>query len=146
MTHDLPLYQCHKTVRAVKLIAVCPSPSMYDPADQADGGGFLFWGDGQKPIQVSKAYLAKHQPKEGGYYVRYEDGYESFSPAEAFEGGYKKLHEGTLHVWHFVTETGKRFEVLTDKPLPPHEATIIDAHEVASFDWAALQRLRKASA
>lgn len=26
--------------------------------------------------------------KVGGYYVVYEDGYESWSPAEAFEKGY----------------------------------------------------------
>ena len=30
--------------------------------------------------------MAKHEA--GGYYVRYPDGYESWSPAEAFEEGY----------------------------------------------------------
>ena len=29
--------------------------------------------------------------KVGGYYVVYEDGYKSFSPAEAFESGYKRV-------------------------------------------------------
>ena len=29
----------------------------------------------------------------GGYYVRYEDGYESWSPAEAFEAGYTRVEE-----------------------------------------------------
>jgi hypothetical protein len=42
---------------------------------------------------VSRAYLAKHAPVIGGSYVRYEDGYESFSPAAAFESGYTKVEE-----------------------------------------------------
>lgn len=36
-------------------------------------------------------YMNKHQPQIGGYYVKYADGYESFSPAEAFESGYTKV-------------------------------------------------------
>jgi hypothetical protein len=40
---------------------------------------------------VSSAYMAKHDPQPGGYWVRYEDGYESYSPAEAFEGGYTRI-------------------------------------------------------
>lgn len=42
---------------------------------------------------VSEDWLKKHTPEDesliGGYLVRYEDGYTSWSPAEAFEGGYK---------------------------------------------------------
>lgn len=37
---------------------------------------------------VNSAYMEKHQPKVGGYFVIYTDGYRSFSPAEAFEDGY----------------------------------------------------------
>lgn len=139
----------------MKITHVVLSPSVADPADEF--GACLFYGVGRESesgyvrylsVTVSEDYVKKHQPKVGGYYVRYEDGYESFSPAEAFEGGYKKIHEGTLHVWTFVTETGKRFEVLTDKMITPKmtgDLKIIDAHEVESFDWAALQRLRKES-
>jgi hypothetical protein len=39
-------------------------------------------------IYVSKEYMEKHNPEIGGYYVKYVDGYESFSPSEAFEEGY----------------------------------------------------------
>jgi len=39
-------------------------------------------------FRVSAEYLAKHKPTSGGYYVVYKDGYESFSPAQAFEEGY----------------------------------------------------------
>ncbi len=36
-------------------------------------------------------YMRKHQPKIGGYFVVYKDGYKSFSPAEAFEEGYTRI-------------------------------------------------------
>ena len=38
-------------------------------------------------------FVQKHNPQSGGYYVRYEDGYESYSPAEAFESGYTPIEE-----------------------------------------------------
>lgn len=40
---------------------------------------------------VTRAYLMKHDPKPGGYYVLYGDGYDSYSPAQAFEEGYSRL-------------------------------------------------------
>jgi hypothetical protein len=42
-------------------------------------------------ITVSENYIHKHNPQIGGYYVLYEDGYESFSPADAFESGYSLI-------------------------------------------------------
>lgn len=36
-------------------------------------------------------YMQKHQPRAGGYFVVYKDGYESWSPAEAFEEGYTRV-------------------------------------------------------
>jgi hypothetical protein len=37
-------------------------------------------------LNVSREYLAKHQPQVGGYYIRYpDDGYESFCPADVFD-------------------------------------------------------------
>ena len=33
----------------------------------------------------------KHDPQAGGYYVVYADGYQSFSPAQAFEEGYTRI-------------------------------------------------------
>ena len=42
-------------------------------------------------IAVSYSWDYRHQPQPGGYFVRYEDGYESYSPAEAFESGYREL-------------------------------------------------------
>lgn len=39
-------------------------------------------------VTVDSAYLAKHKPAVGGYYIKYPDGYESWSPADSFESGY----------------------------------------------------------
>ncbi|MCU1338860.1 MAG: hypothetical protein JWO19_4441 [Bryobacterales bacterium] len=43
------------------------------------------------PFFVDQAYMDKHKPDVGGYYVQYDDGYKSFSPAKAFEDGYTRL-------------------------------------------------------
>ncbi len=47
--------------------------------------------DGYAPFPVDAAYIRKHQPQVSGYFVVYEDGYKSFSPAAAFESGYTKI-------------------------------------------------------
>lgn len=81
---EMPRYQSHKKVWALKIAKLEePLPSgdcMFTPADEGYGAIFL-----------PKDYMQKHQPKEGGYYVVYEDGYKSFSPAEAFESGYTEV-------------------------------------------------------
>ncbi len=87
-----PVYQCHKKVRAAKIAEV----TLHDPTDSDPpvefSGGFMFF-DGHAPIPFGVVFWEKHQPKKGGYLVIYEDGYISFSPAEAFEAGYTKLPE-----------------------------------------------------
>ena len=35
--------------------------------------------------------MDRHKPKAGGYYVVYDDGYKSYSPAKAFEEGYVRI-------------------------------------------------------
>lgn len=75
----MPLYRCHKHVRALKIGAVDPH-NMLVPADRTFA-----------PFFVDDAYMAKHAPAVGGYYVVYEDGYTSYSPAKAFEDGYTRV-------------------------------------------------------
>ena len=84
----LPQYQCHKKVWALKIKALEPI--------EGEGGklaGMMMHPEesGYAPITLSGAYMSKHQPKEGGYYVVYDDGYLSWSPADAFESGYTRL-------------------------------------------------------
>lgn len=83
----MPAYKSHKTVHAVKI----------QRAElQDDGSGILIPEDpAYSRRAVSASYMAKHLPAGPGYYVQYEDGYESWSPVKAFEEGYAKLEETT---------------------------------------------------
>lgn len=82
---ELPLYKCHKEVHAGKIKDIFGTP-------EGDGALYLDIGEPKTiPVKVSREYMIRHRPKRGGYYVRYEDGYESWSPAEAFEGGYTRV-------------------------------------------------------
>jgi hypothetical protein len=38
-------------------------------------------------FKVNAEYVNKHKPQAGGYYVLYEGGYKSWSPADVFEAG-----------------------------------------------------------
>jgi hypothetical protein len=88
-TPALPRYRSHKIVEAAKILDVIH----YSSSAIADGWGGVLRLDGFGSWRVQAEYVAKHDPKEGGYYVRYADGYESFSPAEAFEEGYTLIED-----------------------------------------------------
>lgn len=72
---DLPVYQCHKQVRALKLQSV-------------SGTVIAFVDERYPPMSVDAAMYLRYSPTAGDYYVVYEDGYTSFSPCKAFEEGY----------------------------------------------------------
>lgn len=81
---NLPIYTCHKRVQAVKIDEIIK--------DEISGGYLLIYNlDRRYGVKVSDAYLERHKPTVGGYYIKYQDGYESFSPAQAFEEGYTKV-------------------------------------------------------
>ena len=83
----LPRYKCHKEVRALKIASVHRA-SKFAP-DAAVGRLFISPEDERfESVEVSEEYVEKHNPQVGGYYVVYEDGYKSYSPAKAFEEGY----------------------------------------------------------
>lgn len=87
-TVAMPRYQCHKVVHALKIASVQRNPK---PGDY-DGCALITPADeGYAPFEVDAAYVKKHDPRPGGYYVLYENGYKSFSPAQAFEGGYTRM-------------------------------------------------------
>lgn len=77
---EMPVYKCHKKVWALKIAGIV--------GDQHGGWYFQPAEPGYGMVPLSPEYVAKHKPEVGGYYVVYEDGYTSFSPAEAFEEGY----------------------------------------------------------
>ena len=99
----LPTYRSHKIVQAAKILEI-------QGYSDGSGANLLCLADlsaetgAMIEIGVTRAYFLKHQPKAGGYYVLYPDGYESWSPAEAFEEGYTKVE--------------------ADTPYPPREETL----------------------
>lgn len=99
MAQSMPQYVCHKRVGALKIKQVIkhahPDPKADDAAFEASAefqGAHLFFEDeGFGPLPVDAAWYRKHDPAPGGYYVVYEDGYKSYSPAKAFEDGYTRI-------------------------------------------------------
>ena len=81
---EIPRYTCNKKVRAAKITKI--------ENHESDGthSNTLYFGEISESKLISHAYMKKHEPRVGGYYVLYKDGYESFSPADAFEDGYTK--------------------------------------------------------
>lgn len=76
----LPRYKSHKEVHALKIKQI---------ESHMDGSATITPIEaGYDSFIVPSEYVNKHCPHAGGYYVVYKDGYESFSPAVAFESGY----------------------------------------------------------
>ena len=86
---DMPAYLCHKEVQALKIKSV----EQPNPTDSAlVKGTKITFEDGRfEPLWVEPEVTARRTPIPGDYYVVYKDGYQSFSPAAAFEEGYVKV-------------------------------------------------------
>lgn len=89
--HEMPRYQCHKKVWALKIETVERHGENDPNVDTAESGFFVAADLGYGKIELDAEYMRKHNPQAGGYYVVYEDGYKSYSPAEAFESGYTRI-------------------------------------------------------
>lgn len=81
---EMPRYRCHKEVWALKIKEIKRVPS-----GSATVVHFIVPENAAyAPFDVGLEYISKHSPQAGGYYVVYDDGYISYSPAKAFEDGY----------------------------------------------------------
>lgn len=88
-TVEMPKYRCHKEVWALKIARIDDDSK---PNEETDGGRILVFEEpGYAPMRVTRDFIEKHGPYPSGYYVVYKDGYRSFSPCEAFEGGYTRI-------------------------------------------------------
>ena len=94
---EMPRYSCHKTVHALKIAAILiftaiiTGTEIKTGQEARDGAIITPSEEGYAPFRVDEVYMRKHNPQVGGYYVVYKGGYKSFSPAEAFEGGYTRI-------------------------------------------------------
>lgn len=83
---ELPKYKSHKIVHALKIynidVDLGTGEAVITPEDEGYG-----------PFGVDAKYMEKHKPRIGGYYVVYQDGHKSWSPADAFENGYTRIGE-----------------------------------------------------
>lgn len=123
----MPKYRCHKEVWALKIkniqqSTVQPSPHPY--------GSYTITPEdkGFAPFDVPTAFVERHTPVAGGYYVQYEGGYTSYSPAEAFEGGYTLIKRGPYKVGDLVN-----FSKASGNP-PMHDPAPVTAVEYHSGD------------
>lgn len=80
---EFPRYKCHKEVRALKI------SSVVIPSGRP--GSLLYFEEGFPAMEITSAWRIQNNPKAGGYFVLYEDGYTSYSPAEPFEAGYARI-------------------------------------------------------
>lgn len=111
----LPAYRCHKVVRAGKIrqvmvelpggtrvdlqsmgitIIKAPDEQFAEIAKQGLDGYILCFAGGVR-MPVTPEWVSKHAPAVGGYFVMYQDGYTSYSPAAAFEAGYTRVDDET---------------------------------------------------
>ncbi len=84
---SLPLWKCHKVVRAAPIRAVYPADHEAGWMVYLNGGPAP---DGFPPIYLEPKVFARGLPMPGDYFVVYDDGYESWSPKKAFEEGYSQ--------------------------------------------------------
>ena len=92
----IPMWQSHKVVTADMVTGVSVAFDATGPDGPADvykwhlACGVSVTASKELRGRVPATNEPPHSPV-GGYYVRYEDGYESWSPAGAFESGYKRF-------------------------------------------------------
>lgn len=83
---EMPRYQSHKKVWALQIKSTGEAP-----------GGQVrleFEEAGYAPIWLPLEMFSRYMPVPGDYYVVYDDGYKSISPAKAFEEGYRLVSGG----------------------------------------------------
>lgn len=85
----MQLYQCHKRVKAAKITEIYGRVELESTGKPVINLGFA---DGSRQ-EITEDWMEKNKPAIGGYLVEYEDGYRSYSPAKAFEDGYKLVPE-----------------------------------------------------
>ena len=79
---QLPQYQCHKIVKASKIVEM---------EMKSTGGALVQLEDLEEPVMLMADFVLRFKPATGNYIVVYEDGYVSVSPAHAIASGYTRI-------------------------------------------------------
>ena len=86
----LPRWRSHKEVYGDKITKILPADPQAERSSQDDTGIRWIIACGGI-VTVTKDLIARGAPSVGDYYVQYQDGYKSWSPAKAFEEGYTRV-------------------------------------------------------
>jgi hypothetical protein len=79
MPSSLPLYRIGNTYVEAFMIIHIDRP----------GSAVVLWGPNDIRIAVTSSYLVDHRPYEGGYYVSFPDGAQTFVSADDFDTNFK---------------------------------------------------------
>jgi hypothetical protein len=106
-SREMPRYKCHKEVWALKIKSIEQAPADQERANAGGDWYIVPEEEGYARFLVGHDdYIKKHMPEAGGYYVVYDDGYKSYSPAKAFEEGYTRKESGALELGAAVRAAG----------------------------------------
>jgi hypothetical protein len=93
MPQEMPLYVCHKRVRALE-IQVIGSYNKDEGDDKLRRRIALKYPDGEfLTVNIEAELFTRYMPMPGDFYVIYDDDYRSFSPRKAFLEGYSLASE-----------------------------------------------------
>jgi hypothetical protein len=86
-SREMPRYQSHKHVWALKIAGIEINEDGSATIAPAD--------DGYGPFETKPGFKERwHGSEEDlGYFVQYQDGYQSWSPTKAFEDGYTLISQ-----------------------------------------------------
>lgn len=128
-TAKMPKYKSHKTVRALKIESI--STSMTEVGATITPANAKF-----APFKVSGGYFEKHKPEVGGYFIQYADGYQSYSPAKAFEDGYVLDSNGSSAARnHSIKTEFAGFEKLAKSKFGELLQALYDAEHSFTVEW-----------
>jgi len=85
---ELPMYECHKKVHALKIAAIEVNKDLSAQIAPADDCFAAF------TTNPGWAKRFEGSDVDPGYFVLYADGFASWSPSAAFEAGYTLVEEG----------------------------------------------------
>ena len=113
---QMPRYRCHKEVWALKIKTIMLYQDERPDGPKFGGAEITPAEPGYASFFVYARYVAKHNPRAGGYYVVYDDGYKSWSPSEAFEAGYTRL-TGSIRDKPTIAELDAILNSHDDRPI-----------------------------